>query len=48
MARRVIPNEMHNRVMLMYSWVDVGRRTELIYNRISLHRTPSLATRFQR
>lgn len=48
MSRRVIPNEMHNRVMMMYSWADVGRRTEVIYNRISKNCLPSLATRFAR
>lgn len=48
MARRVIPNEMHNRVMMMYSWEDVTRRTELIYNKISQHIEPSIATRLQR
>lgn len=48
MSRRVIPNELHNRVLQLYSWGDVSKRTELIYDRISEHCTPSLATRFRR
>ncbi|CAE7341530.1 PIGA [Symbiodinium microadriaticum] len=48
MTRRVVPNELHQRIILMYSWMDVSERTERIYNDMVLSAFPSLASRFLR
>lgn len=48
-CRRVIPDEFHNRVREMYSWLDVVERTEVVYDAISSRTTaPTLGTRFLR
>lgn len=47
-SRRVIPQEFHERVKSMYSWIDVTKRTEIVYNNISTLKKPSLALRFVR
>ena len=48
MTRRVIPNELHQRIVVMYSWMDVSERTERIYNDMAVTAFPSLASRFLR
>ena len=47
-SRRIVPYEMHERVKTMYNWVDVSRRTEAVYDEITLAAVPSLAERFMK
>jgi phosphatidylinositol N-acetylglucosaminyltransferase subunit A len=47
-SRRVDPNEFHERVKSMYNWMDVAKRTEVVYQNIAMTRRPSLAIRFMR
>lgn len=47
-SRRVIPQDIHDRVKNMYCWRDVAMRTELVYNKIMATQLPSLATRLAR
>ncbi|RYH20903.1 glycosyltransferase [archaeon] len=47
-SRRVYPQEFHERVKSMYSWLEVCRRTELVYSNIAATRRPSLALRLVR
>lgn len=47
-CRRIHPMELHERVKSMYSWLDVSRRTEIVYNNIAASRRPSLALRLIR
>lgn len=46
--RKALPNELHEQVKTMYSWLDVSERTEVIYNRMLGSKIPSLATRYIR
>lgn len=47
-SRRVDPAEFHERVGNMYNWLDVARRTEVVYNHIAGKRRPTLANRLLR
>ena len=47
-CRRIVPIEMHERMKTMYTWLDVTKRTEIVYNNISMTRFPSLVERFAR
>jgi len=48
-CRRVHPKELHERVKNMpYSWWEVSKRTEVVYNNIAMSRRPSLALRLVR
>lgn len=47
-SRRIDPYEMHERVKSMYDWLDVAKRTEVVYNNIAMSRRPSLAMRLMR
>jgi phosphatidylinositol glycan class A protein len=44
-SRRIIPSEMHERIRSMYSWADVTKRTETVYNNIAALPFPTLADR---
>jgi len=47
-SRRLVSSEMHERICNMYSWLDVAKRTEVVYNNIAANQRPSLATRLAR
>lgn len=47
-SRRIIPSEFHDRVKTMYSWLDVTKRTETVYNGIAGIKKPTLALRLLR
>ena len=47
-AKRIVPNEMHARMCSMYDWMDVAKRTELVYNDISFRSKTSLGQRLIR
>lgn len=47
-SRRIIPNHLHERMKLMYSWYDVSIRTEKVYSVIASMTVPSLGTRILR
>eukprot|EP00601_Ochromonadales_sp_CCMP2298_P022804 CAMPEP_0173323156 /NCGR_PEP_ID=MMETSP1143-20121109/30378_1 /TAXON_ID=483371 /ORGANISM="non described non described, Strain CCMP2298" /LENGTH=410 /DNA_ID=CAMNT_0014267125 /DNA_START=1 /DNA_END=1230 /DNA_ORIENTATION=- len=44
-SRRIVPQQLHERVKAMYHWADVAKRTEAVYDDISVSRRPSLAVR---
>ena len=48
LARRVTPSELHQRIVVMYSWTDVSVRTEEVYDNMASSAFPSLACRFLR
>ncbi len=48
LSRRVDPWEFHNRIQTMYNWLEVARRTEIVYNNVYLTRRPSLSIRLLR
>jgi phosphatidylinositol glycan class A protein len=47
-SRRVIPNELHERLKIMYSWYDVALRTEKVYHHIKKLPNPSFVIRILR
>ena len=47
-SRRTVPSETHARIKTMYSWLNVCKRTEIVYHSMFLLGKPSLATRFLR
>lgn len=47
-CRRIVPSEMHERMKTMYTWLDVTKRTEIVYNKIVSTKFPSLAERMAR
>lgn len=47
-SKRVVPSDMHTRVVEMYNWMAVCERTELVYDSMSQSVTPTTATRFLR
>jgi phosphatidylinositol N-acetylglucosaminyltransferase subunit A len=47
-SRRLVPSEMHEKVCNMYSWLDVAKRTEHVYNTINEIPQPCFATRLLR
>lgn len=47
-ARRVVSSELHERVKGMYNWLDVAKRTEVVYDKIAQIKRPSMATRLLR
>lgn len=46
--RRIVPNEMHERVKTMYNWRNVAKRTEVVYRKVAAMRIPSLGSRLVR
>jgi phosphatidylinositol glycan class A protein len=44
-SRRIVPQETHERVRSMYSWLNVAHRTEIVYDSVALSPTPSFAVR---
>ena len=48
MAKRIVPSELHARMIHMYDWTDVARRTVLVYNEIMTRDRPSLGQRLLR
>ena len=47
-SKRSVPSEMHAKVKSMYSWVDVAKRTERVYNDIMTKKRPTLVSRILR
>eukprot|EP01038_Epipyxis_sp_PR26KG_P005548 gene5548-7667_t len=47
-SRRINPNEFHERIKTMYNWLDVAKRTEIVYDNIHQTPVPSLALRLLR
>jgi hypothetical protein len=47
-SRTIIPFEIHARVSTMYSWLDVTKRTEIVYNNIAKSKKVSFVTRLVR
>ena len=47
-SRRIVPQEMHERVRAMYNWLNVAHRTEIVYDQVALAATPTLALRLCR
>ena len=43
----VPPFECHNRVASLYSWTDVARRTEIVYNKVADEKNKSLGARLR-
>ena len=48
LSKNVIPFQFHERVKTMYSWLDVARRTEIVYDNIARMRRISLPVRLMR
>lgn len=48
MLPQIDPQDMHNRVKKLYSWHDVARRTEIVYNRALKCSNPPLLDRLSR
>lgn len=48
LAEKVVPAEFHKRVRHMYSWMDVARRTETVYDRVRESTMPTFAERLWR
>ncbi|XP_055821746.1 phosphatidylinositol N-acetylglucosaminyltransferase subunit A isoform X2 [Solanum dulcamara] len=48
MLPQIDPQDMHNRVKKLYSWPDVARRTEIVYNRALKCSNPPLLDRLSR
>jgi len=44
-CRRIVPTELHDKMKNMYTWIDVAKRTEVVYNNIASSKKPSLAQR---
>jgi phosphatidylinositol N-acetylglucosaminyltransferase subunit A len=47
-SKRVVPADMHHRVVDMYNWMTVCERTEVVYDSMSKGNLPTLGTRFLR
>jgi phosphatidylinositol N-acetylglucosaminyltransferase subunit A len=47
-SRSVTPKALHQRIVVMYSWMDVSERIERIYDEMAIGTFPSLASRFLR
>jgi hypothetical protein len=47
-SRRVVPLDFHERVKGMYSWLDVAKRTETVYNVMASIKKPSFGIRLTR
>ena len=47
-SRRIQPQELHDRVKLMYSWYRISCRTEVVYKEVMRLPRPSLALRIVR
>lgn len=47
-SKRVVPSDMHHRVVEMYNWMTVCERTEVVYDSMSKSSVPTLGTRFLR
>ncbi|XP_047269727.1 phosphatidylinositol N-acetylglucosaminyltransferase subunit A isoform X1 [Capsicum annuum] len=48
MLPKIDPQDMHNRMKKLYSWPDVARRTEIVYNRALKCSNPPLLDRLSR
>jgi hypothetical protein len=48
MAKRIVPNELHARMVTMYDWTDVAKRTVLVYNDVMTRGKVSLGHRLSR
>uniref|UniRef100_M1AVX3 phosphatidylinositol N-acetylglucosaminyltransferase n=1 Tax=Solanum tuberosum TaxID=4113 RepID=M1AVX3_SOLTU len=48
MLPQIDPQDMHNRMKKLYSWPDVARRTEIVYNRALKCSNPPLLDRLSR
>ncbi|KAG9292945.1 hypothetical protein G9A89_016307 [Geosiphon pyriformis] len=46
--KKVIPAKFHDEIKEMYSWVNIARRTEKVYDAISQMKTPPLMERLRR
>lgn len=47
-GRILDPIERHNRVKSLYNWVNVGKRTEFVYNKVAQESVKSLAEQLRR
>jgi phosphatidylinositol N-acetylglucosaminyltransferase subunit A len=47
-SRRTVPIETHTRVQSMYSWMEVAKRTEVVYKNMLTSKVPTLGTRLLR
>lgn len=47
-SRRIIPSDVHDKVQVMYNWLDVAERTEKVYNAIASSKIPKFSTRILR
>jgi phosphatidylinositol N-acetylglucosaminyltransferase subunit A len=47
-SRRINPQEMHDKIKSMYSWLDVAERTEVVYNSVMSVKRPTFSTRILR
>lgn len=47
-SKRVVPSDMHTRVVEMYNWMAVCKRTELVYDSMCENVLPSNGIRFMR
>ena len=47
-SKRLMPSELHDKMRTMYSWSDVAKRTEVVYNNIAATKVPSLLQRLLR
>lgn len=47
-CRNTNPAELHTRVKIMYSWMDVAKRTERVYNDVTSKKPPHFASRILR
>ena len=48
LSRRINPNEMHEQIQTIYSWLNVAERTEVVYNAVMSCKKPSFCTRMIR
>lgn len=47
-TKRIVPHDMHNRIVNMYNWMTVSERTEIIYNSMINNPQISLGIRLMR
>lgn len=47
-SRKIIPNEIHERIKSMYSWFNVAKRTEIVYDNIMINLKSSLSVRLMK
>ena len=47
-TKRVVPHDMHNRIVHMYNWMVVSERTEIIYNTMINNPQITLGVRLMR